>query len=184
MQLRFNLHRTLQAAAELLKEAPAQRMNYMRLLKLLYIAEREMLAEHAQPISGDQVVAMERGPVLSRTYDLILGRGDGAAEWARFVRKDHFDAVLTGDPGRGQLSRAILTKLGEITVRYQDKDEWDMVEETHKLEEWRKSFAPGSKSAHPMRWEDALIAQGKGRLIPEVESDERASSLFDDLVKG
>src|SRR5205823_5989742 len=129
MQLRFNFKRTLQATAELLRAQPAQRMNYMRLLKLLYIADREMLAEHAHPITGDQPVAMERGPVLSQTYHLILGQLDGAVEWAKFVRKDHYDVVLANDPGHGQLSKAILAKLHEVSERYQDKDEWDMVEE-------------------------------------------------------
>ena len=59
-----------------------------------------------------------------------------------------------------------------------------MVEETHKVEEWRKTFPAGSKSSHPMRWEDALIAQGEGNLIPEVEKDERACALFDDMMGG
>lgn len=185
MELRFNFQRTLQAVAELLKARPAQRMNYMRLLKLLYIAERELLAEHAHPLTGDQVMAMERGPVLSRTYELILGHGDGAAEWAQFVQKEHYDIHLLNDPGQGQLSKAVLAKLREVTERYQDKDEWDMVEETHKLEEWRKNFpAAGGKASFPIRWEDVLIAQGKEQLIPEVESDERASALFDEMFKG
>ena len=178
MELRFNEKRTLQAIAELLKLHSIARMNYMRLLKLLYIADREMLATHALPITGDAVVAMERGPVLSRTYDLILAN---EGDWAKFVIKDHYDLVLVNDPGKSQLSKAILAKLREVTDRYQDKDEWDMVEETHKLAEWQKSFPLGSKSSHPIRWEDVLIAQGKEKLIPEVEKDERASVLFDDI---
>ena len=125
---------------------------------------------------------MERGPVLSRTYDLVLGRGEGAAEWTNYVQKDHYDVFLANDPGIGQISQAIYAKLREVTERYQDMDEWDMVEETHKLEEWRKAFPPGSTSSHPMRWEDALVAQGKEQLIAEVESDERASDLFDQLL--
>jgi hypothetical protein len=63
-------------------------------------------------------------------------------------------------------------------------DEWDMVEETHKFEEWRKNYRNGSKSALPIRWEEALIAQGKAQLIREVESDERASALFDEIING
>jgi uncharacterized phage-associated protein len=182
MKLNFNLPRTLQAAAELLKSSPGQRMNYMRLLKLLYIAERELLAEHSHPITGDEAVAMERGPVLSQTYGLILGKAVGAEEWAKYVRKDHYDACLIADPGRGQLSKVVLEKLDEVSQRYQDMDEWDMVEETHKFEEWKKNYT-GSKSAYPIAWEDVLIAQGKKHLIPEVESDERASSLFDKMVQ-
>ncbi len=181
MEFRFQFERTLAAAAELLKTSPARRMNYMRLLKLLYIADREMLAQHAQPITGDRVVAMERGPVLSHTYELILGKTAQAADWSRFIRREHFEAVLAEDPGSKQLSKAVVAKLHEIAVRYEDMDEWAMVEETHKLAEWQKAYVQGTKSAYPIRWEDALIAQGKERLIPEVERDEHASALFDEM---
>jgi uncharacterized phage-associated protein len=184
MLLRFHFQRTLQAVAEFLEASPGRRMNYMRLLKLLYIAERELLAEHALPITGDQAVAMERGPVLSHTYDLILGKTDGADEWGKFIHKDHYDICLVNDPGRGQLSKSVLAKLHEVARRYEDMDEWDMVEETHKFAEWKKNFAAGSKPAFPIQWDDVLIAQGKEHLIAEVESDERASALFDNMLQG
>jgi len=184
MQFRFDFERALESVAVLLKSAPARRMNYMRLLKLLYIAEREILAERAHPLTGDSVLAMERGPVLSRTYSLILG-GDSkdSSKWKEFINKDHYDVVLLNDPGTSHLTKAILFKLAEVTERYQDKDEWDMVEESHLLPEWRRVFPEGSKSAFPMRWEDALIAQGKQTLVSEVENDERASAIFDDLLQ-
>jgi uncharacterized phage-associated protein len=44
-------------------------MNYMRLLKLLYIAERETLGRTGRPIVGGPVTAMERGPVLLEVLD-------------------------------------------------------------------------------------------------------------------
>jgi uncharacterized phage-associated protein len=181
MFIKFNPIRTLQAAAALLKMEPDHRMNYMRLLKLLYIADREMLAQHAQPITGDRAVAMKRGPVLSRTYDLIRGTQSEAAPWGRYLRKEHYNVVLTEDPGEGKLSKAILQKLQEVYDRYSELDEWDMVEETHKLEEWKKNFPEGSTSCHEIPWEDALQAQHKPELIAEVEKDERASDLFDQI---
>ncbi|HYV34692.1 MAG TPA: Panacea domain-containing protein [Gemmataceae bacterium] len=180
MQLRFNVKRTTQAVAELLRAQPAQRMNYMRLLKILYIADREMLAQHAHPITGDQAVAMKRGPVLSQTYDLILGKTKDAL-WTKCVKTEHYEVVLLEDPGRGQLSKDVLDKLQELTLRYQDKDEWEMSEETHAFEEWQRCFPPSNSVFNPIRWEDALIAQGKQHLIAEVEKDERASALFDEM---
>ncbi len=44
MHLRFNFEKSLQAAGYLL-ELHGDRMEYVRLLKLLYIADREMMAE-------------------------------------------------------------------------------------------------------------------------------------------
>lgn len=184
MQLDFHYSRTLQSAAALLRKSPGLRMNYMRMLKLLYIAERELLAQHALSLTGDRPVAMQRGPVLSQTYDLILGKGEGAGDWAKHIAKDHYDVCLTTDPENGLLSKAILAKLDEVGKRYEDLDEWDMVEETHKFDEWRKNFPSGGISAYPFSWDDALAAQGKTHLISHVECDERASTLFDAMARG
>ena len=51
----------------------ARRMNYMRLLKLLYLAVREFLLKTGHTITGDHAGAMKRGPVSSQVYDLIRG---------------------------------------------------------------------------------------------------------------
>src|SRR5262249_4855746 len=132
MNFLFNRDRTVQAIACLLK-LNGNRMNFMRLLKLLYIADREMLAEHAYIITGDSPVAMRRGPVLENTYALIRGGGPG---WDPFLKKEHYHIALIADPGHGKLSQAIERKLKEVFDRYIDKDEFDMVAETHGFPEW------------------------------------------------
>ena len=51
MNFRFDFHKTLQASGVLLS-LDANRMAYIRLLKLLYIADREWLAEAGRTITG------------------------------------------------------------------------------------------------------------------------------------
>lgn len=68
----FNEKRTAQAAAFLLHRAGG-RLPLLKLMKLLYLAERESLKVYGEPISGDKLVAMPHGPVLSTTYDLMNG---------------------------------------------------------------------------------------------------------------
>ena len=51
MHFRFNFEKTLQAAGVLMS-SDGDRMEHMRLLKLMYIADREMLAETGSPITG------------------------------------------------------------------------------------------------------------------------------------
>jgi uncharacterized phage-associated protein len=179
MHFRFDLTRTIQAAAILLRKHPARRMEYIRLLKLLYISDREMLAQHGYTITGDEAVAMKKGPVLSRTYDLLKGEGHGATVWGNFIQTEGYQAVLRRKTGRGKLSAAALAKLKEVSDRYRNMATDDLIDETHKLREWKKVFPPGSRSSHPIPWELVLKAQGKAELIPEVEKDERASALFD-----
>jgi uncharacterized phage-associated protein len=181
MHFRFDLARTIQAAAILLRTHPAHRMEYIRLLKLLYIADREMLAQHGQTITGDEAVAMKKGPVLSRTYDLLKGEGHGATVWGNYIQTEGYQAVLRRKPGRGKVSPAALAKLKEVSERYRETATDDLIEETHKFREWKKVFPPGSRSSHLIPWELVLKVQGKAEMIPDVEKDERASALFDQV---
>src|SRR3989442_5674884 len=109
MNTRFNLKQTLQAAAHLVNLQPNSRLNYTRALKLLYVAERELLAETGSLLTADLPCAMENGPVLSRTYNLIIGRGptDQQTTWSDYIQTDGYDLVLKEDPGHGELSRGI-----------------------------------------------------------------------------
>ncbi len=88
MTFRFNFEKTLQAAGVLLS-LDDNRMDRIRLLKLLYIADRELLAEVGRPMTGDIPVAMKYGPVPSRVYDLIKGLAGRTEDWFRYIESSH-----------------------------------------------------------------------------------------------
>src|SRR5690606_22897948 len=67
---KFRDDKTTQAAV-LFLQLRGGKMSYMRLIKLLYLADREALIRWGTPITFDAYVSMDRGPVLSRTYELI-----------------------------------------------------------------------------------------------------------------
>ena len=52
---RFNFPKTLQAIATMLRREVSRQMNYMRLIKLLYIVDRECLREIRRPLTGSHV---------------------------------------------------------------------------------------------------------------------------------
>ncbi|HQU41243.1 MAG TPA: DUF4065 domain-containing protein, partial [Pirellulales bacterium] len=79
---RFNPVKTIQAVAFLLRREPARRMNYMRLLKILYLAERAILAESGKPLTGSPVLATPRGPLFADVLGLIRGQHIATPEWA------------------------------------------------------------------------------------------------------
>ena len=66
----FNEKRTAQAAAFMLHRAGG-RLPLLKLMKLMYLAERESLRVHGEPITGDKLVSLPHGPVLSMTYDFM-----------------------------------------------------------------------------------------------------------------
>jgi uncharacterized phage-associated protein len=178
MHLRFQFERTLQASAYLLR-LDGKRMPYLRLLKLLYIADREWLAATGESITGDRAYAMKYGPVLTTTYDLIKGCGSRAGVWDDFIHTEGYAVELVADPGRGELSRGVVEKLTEITSRYREIDEFDLSEQTHRFPEWVQHYFQGG--SNPIPWQDILAAQDRSEMIAVVERDEQARQTLDDL---
>jgi uncharacterized phage-associated protein len=171
MELRFDFDRSLQAAAYLL-HLEEGRMPYLRLLKLMYIAERELLAQSATPLTGDIFIAMEQGPVLSHILDLIKGKGSRSTEWEGFIVRSGYAIKLVADPGRGRLSGDVIDKLTEVSERYREKDHWELRDLTHEFPEWAKNF-PGLGSALiPLK--DILEAQGENQETLDVIKEEES----------
>src|SRR6266481_6666490 len=110
MNFPWRVLKAIQAIGVLLRYDGVRRMNYMRLLKLLYIADREALKETGRPITGGPVAAMERGPVLEEVYDLIRGQHREMPLWSQFFRKERYDLIELAEPDVGQLSKYEITK--------------------------------------------------------------------------
>jgi uncharacterized phage-associated protein len=107
-QLRFNEKKATQVAAQLLR-LRGGRMSYMKLIKLMYLADREALLRWGRPISTDRYVSMDKGPVLSRVLDLATDGDDPSrpAIWSEQIGEPVSYAVeLKADPGNDELSEA------------------------------------------------------------------------------
>jgi uncharacterized phage-associated protein len=173
---RFRLDKTIQAVALLLQDDHVDQSSYLKLLKLLYIADRESLKETGRPITGDRAVAMEHGPVLSHLYDLIKGE-DSREEWTRFFRTDgSFRVQAVADPGTDKLCKYEVEKLREVSTRYAECSRWQLRDETHKLPEWQKND-PG-KSVRPIPLEDILEAVDRADALSTIEQDAREDVKF------
>jgi uncharacterized phage-associated protein len=180
MNFRFDFAKTLQAAGILL-ELDGSRMERLRLLKLLYIADRELLAETGRTLTGDRAFAMEHGPVLSRVYELMKGEAADAGEWARHLHSDGHALELLEDPGRDELNKREVEKLTELTDRYRNVDDWTLSEHTHEFPEWAENYVRGTSTVIP--WRDVLVAQGKADLIEIVEAEEKTGRSLDELLR-
>src|ERR1051325_2348370 len=108
MFVRFDINRCIEAAGVLFSTTETKTMGRMRLLKLLYLANRQSLKETGDPIVDDDNFAMKDGPVLSHTYDLIKDSERDAEAQAAW--NDHFKVVdriliqMLSDPGTDHLS--------------------------------------------------------------------------------
>ena len=66
----FDERKAAQAAAHLLRRHGSS-MPYIKLIKLLYLADRQSLIETGYTITGDRLVAMADGPALNRVLFFI-----------------------------------------------------------------------------------------------------------------
>lgn len=141
MRMRFNERKTTQAAAFLLN-LRGGRMKYIKLLKLLYLADRKSLLERGRPITNDRYVSMDDGPVLSVTYNLIQGDYRNTEHiWSQSIFcPGDYDVALKDAEGQfdvSELSRAELEVLRGIFHQYGHWNRWKLIDEVmHKLPEW------------------------------------------------
>ncbi|MEO7146115.1 MAG: Panacea domain-containing protein [Bryobacteraceae bacterium] len=171
MTLRFNEAKATQAAAHLLR-LRGRRMKYLKLIKLLYIADREALARWGKPITTDRYVAMKEGPVVSNIYNLIGSEPPpyNQSIWhAHIVTVSDWDVELVSDPASDELSLAEEKLLNEVFEIHGHKNRWVLVTETHKFSEWKD---PGTSSTH-ITYREILKAVNK--------SHEEVSATLEEL---
>lgn len=169
--------KTVQAIGVLGRAFGTDRLNYMRTLKLLYIADRESLGEIGRTITGDKMVAMDRGPVLSNVLDLINGKHVDVDVWDRFLKTEGYHIHLHGEPGVGQLSRYEISKLQNVALRHVLDDEWAMVKHTHEFDEWKKNYVEGTSRPIPIA--DILTAVQSAVDLESVSTNDAAERAFD-----
>lgn len=160
--MRFNEQKVTEAAAFLL-ELRGGCMHYIKLLKLLYIADRQALSEWGIPISDDNYVAMDNGPVLSQTYNLIK---DGGRFWSEHISAPFgdYEIELSKPLAIKKLSPAEEEILRAIFAEYGHQNRWKIVDFMHTLPEWKD---PGGSSI-PIATSDIL------RALNEPEENIRA----------
>lgn len=180
--MKFDIDKTTQAAAVVLKEHRG-RISRLRLLKLLYIADRESIQETLDPIVADRFAAMDHGPILSQTYDVLRGMSLDSPAWERFiVQEGPRDHVLACDPGVGKLSRYEVAKLTDVCQRHWFMNDYDIAEVTHLFPEWEKN-KPAKGSSRPIPLVDLLEAIGRKELLGRMSEDAKASAEIDHLLE-
>lgn len=137
---RFREEKATQAAARLLR-LRGGKMSHMKLIKLLYLAEREAIARFGAPLTHDACVSMPYGPVLSATLDRMNeGEMYQGGYWDRHITPKRNHEVALRNPEalpNDQLSPAEEALIDEIFQRYGRLSRWDLVKFTHTLPEWR-----------------------------------------------
>lgn len=164
MKAKFREDKATQAAALFIK-LNGESIDQIKLMKLLYFAEREALIRWRRPIVFDSYVSMKKGPVLSQTLDLIHGDDESDGIWNNFISPPkNYELSLINDPGTGKLSQAEESLINEIFKTYGAIDKWELCNLSHRLPEWQNP----NGSAIPIDYKDIL--RGAGRTEIEIET--------------
>jgi uncharacterized phage-associated protein len=187
----FNERKAAQVAAWFLKRQGG-RMPHLKLIKIMYLADREAMNRHGFPITGDQFVAMPHGPVPSATLDCINGYQPKPIEggWEAWIsdREGHAVALRRPDFDRGaldELSDADLDVLSAVWEKFGAWDQWKLVEYLHDPETCPEWIDPDGTSV-PISYERIFEALGRSKneaasLADRIESENTVDRLFASL---
>jgi uncharacterized phage-associated protein len=142
----FNEKKAAQAAAYFLFRA-GEPVSVLKLMKLLYLAERRSFECYGAPMIGDRMVSMPHGPVLSCTYNHMNGELESAeGGWESWIadREEHdLDlrnraAITSPEDDLLELSDADLKVLSEIWAQFGAMRGWELRQWTHRnCAEWK-----------------------------------------------
>jgi len=171
----FNQRKAAQAAHFFL-EKDGGRIPLLKLMKLMYLAERRSLEVRGDSMFDDRALSMDHGPVLSSTYSCINGEIEFDSEWARHVSDRQCDHMLElAEDAHGleldDLSRRDREILDKVWSDVGHMGKWRIRDHTHEVcEEWEHP----SGSAIPISEESILSALGYPASVSREIAEEIA----------
>ena len=183
MSLKYREDKATQAAARLLALAGGK-MNYMKLIKLLYLAERKALLGLGRPIVFDAYFSLPHGPVLSFTLNIARDQPDPEkiGYWQTYISpSENYDVrLLRNDVPRDALSEAEEALLETVFEEFGHMDQWELRDYSHTLPEWQDPEG----SSHRITVQEILRASGLDdhditEIVEGLEAEEAARQVLD-----
>lgn len=180
-------HKITQVAAYLIQKSDGT-MSHLKLMKIMYLADRESMKRYGRPITNDRLVSMDHGPVLSTTLNYINGytvsHEDGWDSWIS-DKSNHMVSLIRDNFDRNdltELSDSDIEILNDVWSEFGAMSRWDLVDYTHTLKEWEN---PKGTSI-PIKHKDVFLALGKTeeeaeRFQHDVISQRKIDELFSSL---
>ena len=174
---RFQEKKTTQSAAILLQRNGGK-IHYIKLLKLLYIADRRSLEETGFPITFDTYVSMKYGPVLSTTYDLLKGTSLNHGDyWHEYIsRPKEYVVRLNQTPPFTALSEVEIRILNQTFDEFGKIPRFALVDISHQFPEFHE---PPEGSTLPITYRDIFHALGENEI--EISRIENELSFYSNL---
>lgn len=164
-------------------------INVLKLVKLIYLADRECMDKYGFPITYDRIVSMPNGPVNSLTLNYINGLMPNSEEWDRVItdRAQHEVGIAKENLAReelDQVSESELDILRETWKRFGHLNGFELADYTHEnCPEWTDP----NGSSFPIDYADVFKALGKSEaraheLADDIQEEQRIDAVFQKYV--
>jgi uncharacterized phage-associated protein len=175
-------------ALNLLARKKDGKINKMKAIKLIFLADRLHLRKYGRPIVGDMYWAMKLGPVGSLTKNVaeLSSISEEALAYAKKYikpvdeKKQTFASIKQED--LSVFSKTDLECIESVYNKFSDKDQFELAEITHEFPEWikHKKELDGGKKRVKMDYDDFFVDSLKGDdLFSQNKSDlEMAKESF------
>lgn len=153
----FNLDKAIQSIAYLISRlGPIEKV---KLMKLVYIADRNHFIRFGHPITGSNQVAMDYGPVPSPCLAALDGEGSNPDAVFQALHIENVTVSLHGNaPDLSSLDDQDRATLDQVVLQFGRAPAWDLVKHTHKFPEYEEVYVQGTST--PITYEAMLRHYG------------------------
>jgi len=141
---RFNPDKSVQVMAYFLSRlGPTDKV---KLMKLLYIADRNHFIQYGYPLTGSRQVAMDYGPLPSECLNLVDGgyQPDPGLPFRVLTVKDATVSLVTKTPKTDGITKEELATLNKVVEGFGSAGTWDLKKHTHKFPEYERVYEVGT----------------------------------------
>jgi len=176
----FDIDKTI-AALAFLARREGGRLDMFISIKRLYSADRRALASWGKTITGDKMVSMDKGPVLSAVYNLFKGIGtaDHLREWKAYFGDTVGNTIqLQRTVNTDVLSEEEIDALEAARAELDSVAPWELPDFLHTIyPEWEAPHGTSRKI------DPAVILRHAGRTEEEIHMIEESAKSFNQLDK-
>lgn len=162
----FDVRKATQVAAYFLWKSE-RKMPYLKLMKMIYLAEKQFVLQYDEQLTGDQVVSSPQGPMLSSMYECVFGGNDYWNNWINNPGQHAlmFNGAIAVDRNMplntfDELTEAELSCIDSVFEKYGQMDQAKLVELSK-----NPRFCPECEdtwdSLYPIAYRSMLMKNGK-----------------------
>ena len=179
MAIRYNFNEKKTINIVLYIAEKLKRRDFHKIFKICYFADREYLSQYGVTITGDTYIAMDAGPVPTKTYDMLkIVRGDSYMQDTKnlgkyFAIPNWMFVQPLQKANMDEIAPAEKAVIDKVIERYGDMSYDEIKEKSHDVA-WRSTARD-----YPISFENMAMEAGMDdEEIPYLEESALLQNSF------